>query len=161
MQVSQIGVDKLTQAETMVAGTADIARDTLHTAAQVTDVSRLLNPLTATSQAMEIGASGAQTVSTAAHAIADGVRASFPMLLSKGAQGSVISFYNQPYLEQVYFWLVDEDFQYNGRPLCKVNTLSTGFHVVKDGHIRIPGLEGEAAAIKAYLESGIEVEVPL
>lgn len=158
MQVSQMGVDKLSQAENLIAGAADITRDGLKTAAAQTNISMLLNPIAGEFETM---AQGAQTVSTATHAIADGIRLTFPQMWSKGAQGSTLAFEMAIFLEHTFFWLVDEDFQYNGRPYCQTGTLSTGFHIVKDGHIRIAGLEGEAAAIKAYLESGIEIEAQL
>lgn len=158
MQVSQIGVDKLNQAETVITGAADVARDTLRTAGMATNISNLLNPV---GSELLAASQGAQTVSTATHAVADGIRSSFPQVWSKGAQGSTLAFDIQIFLEQTFFWLVDEDFQYHGRPYCQTGTLSTGFHLVKDGHIKIAGLEGEAAAIKAYLESGIEIEPQL
>ena len=97
IQIAQIAVDRLTQAETVISGAADVARDTFHTAATATNVSNLLNPIAG---GLNTAASGAQTVSTATHAIADGIRSSIPQMQKSGANGSVAAYANVPILIQ-------------------------------------------------------------
>ena len=156
MQVSQIALDRLAQAETIITGAADVARDTLRTAAAASDVGRMLNPIAG---AAETYAQGAQVVSTATHAIADGVRASFPQMMTKGAQGSLSAFQPLVSLKSEFYSLVPEDVAHNGVPCCKLGyMLQNGYYLIRHPHISMPGNEGELAAVNAYLESGIEME---
>ena len=159
--VSQIAVDKLTQAETLITGAAAVTRDVLHTTATgATAVSNMLNPLAAVSGAMETGASAAQTVITATHAIADGIRCSVPQLETRGMRGSTVGFSITPTLYAEHYELVDEDRDNNGRPYCKEVSpgLIGGYMTVRDGHVNIPGNAGEISAVKAYLEGGFYYE---
>lgn len=153
IQIAQISVDKLTQAETVISGTSAVARDTLHTAAQATNVSNLLNPL---GGALGTAASAAQTVNTATHAIADGIRSSVPQMETSGLNGSISAFGLTPLLKQTFYSLVTEDLYNNGRPCCKLTTPATlgGYMVVKNAHVYFPGTVNELAGVNAYLESG-------
>lgn len=157
IQLAQIGVDKLTQAETVISGTADVARDTLHTAAQATNISNLLNPV---GGELEAASSGAQTVSTATHAIADGVRASIPQMSTSGMNGNIAAFAIVPILRHTFYKLVNEDLGNTGRPYCTVAKPSdiTGFMTVRNPHIKLPGTVSEMAAVNAYMEGGFYYE---
>lgn len=157
MPVSQIAVDKLNQAETIITGAADTARDALATAAQATNVSNLLNPL---SGELAAASAGAQAISTGVHAIADGIRSSVPQMETRGIRGSTAAFADSVDLYVEHYELVPEDLANNGRPLCEIRQLSTmsGYVLIRDGHVDLPGNAGEIAAVKAYLEAGIYVE---
>lgn len=153
IQIAQISVDRLTQAETIISGAADVARDTFHTAATATNVSNLLNPIAG---GLNTAASGAQTVSTATHAIADGVRSSIPQMQKSGANGSIAAYANVPILIQKFYKLVDENKKDNGRPFCKNTTPATlhGYMVVQNADVQLPATINEISAVKAYMESG-------
>jgi len=157
MPISQIAVDKLAQAETVITGAAAVARDTLITGAQATNVSNLINPVAG---ALETGASAAQTAITATHSIADGIRASIPQMETKGSRGSTAAFAETVLLITEHYLLVDEDLLNNGRPLCQIRTPASlqGYMLVRDGHVDIAGNAGEIAAVKAYLEAGFYYE---
>lgn len=157
MPVTQIAVDKLSQAETVITGAAAVARDTLVTGAQATNVSNLINPVAG---ALETGASAAQTAITATHAIADGIRSAVPQMETRGVRGSTAAFQENIRLYIEHFELAAEDNQNNGRPLCRIRTPASlqGYMLVRDGHVNIAGNAGEIAAVKAYLESGFYYE---
>lgn len=157
MPVSQVAVDRLTQTETVITGAADTARDALATASQATNISNLVNPISGELQAASMGA---QAVSTGVHAIADGIRSSIPQMETRGMRGSTAAFNTSALLYAEYYSLVNEDNANNGRPLCEIRQLSTmsGYVLIRDGHVDLPGNAGEIAAVKAYLEAGIYVE---
>ena len=157
IQIAQIAVDKLNQAETVISGAADVTRDTLSTAAQATNVSNLLNPIAG---ALGTAASGAQTVSTATHAIADGIRASVPQMQTSGMNGSIAAFSCIPILQQSFYRLVNEDNENTGRPYCISVTPQTlgGYMVARNPDIKFPGTINEISAVKAYLEAGFYYE---
>lgn len=68
--------------------------------------------------------------------------------------------YRRPRILHVYHDVADEDNAHNGRPLCQVRQISTlpGYNKVQDGDIAIPGTNGEAAEVRAYLEGGFYYE---
>lgn len=153
IQIAQMGVDRLTQAETVVAGGASVARDALATASQATNVTNLLNPI---SGELSAASSGAQTVVTAAHAIADGVRSSIPQMQTSGMNGSLAAFSTIPTLRQSFYRLVEEDQADTGRPYCKIAKPQDlgGYMLVRNANITFPGTVNEISAVKAYLEGG-------
>ena len=153
IQIAQIAVDRLTQAETVISGAADVARDTFHTAANATNISNLLNPIAG---GLNTAASGAQTVSTATHAIADGIRSSIPQVQKAGANGSIAAYADIPVLIQKFYRLVDENKKDNGRPFCKNTTPATlhGYMVIQNADVKLPATINEISAVKAYMESG-------
>ena len=157
IQIAQMGVDRLSQAETIVTGTYDTLASGLQTAAAATNITNLLNPVAGV---LSTAAQGAQAVSTGVHAIANGIRASVPQLQSSGINGSIACYQVRPHLRAEFYELVAEDLPDNGRPLCQVKQLSslTGFVMVKDGNVELPGTLNEGAAVKAYLESGVFLE---
>lgn len=157
IQIAQMGVDKLTQAETIITGALDVAAGTMQTAAQGTNITNLVNPLAG---ALQTAASGAQTVSTGVHAIANGIRTSVPQMATTGINGSISSYYFAPYIKQTFYELVPEDNTENGRPLAQMKQLSTlsGYVLARNGDVAIAGTVNEHAAVKAYLESGCFLE---
>lgn len=157
IQIAQIAVDRLAQAETVVSGAADIARDTFHTAATATNVSNLLNPIAG---GLNTAASGAQTISTAAHAIADGIRSSIPQVQKSGANGSIAAYANIPILIQKFYRLISENNKDNGRPYCIQTTPATlhGYMVIQNADVKLPATINEISAVKAYMESGFYYE---
>lgn len=158
IQLAQIAVDKLNQAETFITGGLDVASRSLETASKATNISNLLNPV---GGSLEAVASGAQTVATRVHAIADGIRASIPQMQTSGINGSVAAFNISPFIKYTYYRQLTKDIQNDGLPLCtiiKPSTLATGYMLVKDGHIAFNGTANEIAAVKAYLESGFYYE---
>lgn len=158
IQIAQIAVDRLQQAETVITGTAGVARDVLSTAAQVTNISNLLNPVAGE---LNAAASGAQTVSTATHAIADGIRSSVPQMQTSGMNGSLAAFGEIPILRQTFYDLGgSEDLPNTGRPYCRVDTPANvkGYMVCRNAHVTFPGTINELSAVKAYLESGFYYE---
>lgn len=158
IQLAQISVDKLTQAETVITGALDVQARTMETASRATNISNLLNPV---GGALDTMASGAQTVSTGVHAIADGIRSSIPQMQTSGINGSIAAFAVKPFIRYTFYRQVTKDIQNDGLPLCEITTpatLATGYMLVKDGHVAFNGTENEIAAVKAYLESGFYYE---
>lgn len=157
IQISQMGVDRLTQAETIITGALDVTAGTLQTAAQGVNITNLVNPL---GGALSTAASGAQTVSTGVHAIANGIRSSLPQMSTTGINGSISSYYVSPYIKQTFYELVPEDNTENGRPLSQMKVLNTlsGYVLARNGDVMIPGTINEHAAVKAYLEGGCFLE---
>lgn len=157
IQIAQMGVDRLTQAETIITGSLDVAAGTMQTAAQATNITNLVNPLAG---ALQTAASGAQTTSTGVHAIANGIRSSIPQMATTGINGSISSYYVPPYIRQTFYELVPEDNTENGRPLAQMKVLNTlsGYVLARNGDVMIPGTINEHAAVKAYLEGGCFLE---
>lgn len=158
IQLAQIAVDKLTQAETIITGGLETEARALETAGRATNISNLLNPV---GGALDTMASGAQTAATGVHAIADGVRSSIPQMQTSGINGSIAAFSVKPYLKYTFYSQVTRDIQNDGLPLCQImkpSDLATGYMLIKDGHVAFNGTANEIAAVKAYLESGFYYE---
>lgn len=158
IQIAQMGVDRLTQAETIATGALDTYAAALGTAATATNITNLVNPV---GGALGTAAQGAQAVSSGVHAIANGIRASLPQLQSTGVNGSMAAYYRPPILKTEYYELVPEDLTEKGRPLAQMKALNTlsGYVLVEDGAgAGSGGTVNEQAAVKAYLESGCYLE---
>lgn len=157
IQISQMSVDRLTQAETVVTGVLDYTAGALQTAASATNVTNLINPIAG---GLTAAASGAQTISTGVHAIANGIRASIPQMITSGVNGSISAYYFRPYVQAECFELVTEDNSDFGRPLAQNKLLSTltGYVLCKDAHVQTYGSANETAAVNAYLESGVYLQ---
>ena len=160
IQIAQMGIDRLTQAETIATGAMDTFAAALGTASSATNITNLVNPvggiLGATSQ-------GAQAVSTGIHAIANGIRSSLPQMQTSGINGSIAAYYRPPFLKTEYYELVTEDLPEKGRPLAQSRSLAnmSGFIMLESGDVAAGGFGGsvnEQAAVKAYLESGCFLE---
>lgn len=158
IQIAQMGVDRLTQAETIATGAMDTYAAALGTAASATNITNLVNPVGAV---LGAASQGAQAVSTGIHAIANGIRSSMPQMQTTGVNGSVSSYYLAPFLKTEFYELVPEDLQEKGRPLAQQKSLNTlsGFVMLESGDLGgTGGTVNEQAAVKAYLESGCFLE---
>lgn len=143
IQLAQMAVDKLTQAETVITGAAEVSRATFTT-------KNILDPVSGAANAVE----------ATAHAVADGIRSSFPQTQISGANGSLLFTHLRARCMVYHYPLVDEDREHNGRPLCQIKQLGTlpGYQLIRDGDIPINGTREEALAIKTYLETGFYYE---
>lgn len=158
VQIAQMGVDRLSQAETIATGAMDTYAAALGTASSATNITNLVNPV---GGALGVAAEGAQAVSTGIHAIANGIRASLPQMQSSGINGSMAAYYLAPFLKTTCFELVPEDLTEKGRPLAQQKALNTlsGFVMLECGDLGgTGGTINEQAAVKAYLESGCFLE---
>ena len=156
VQIAQIGVDRLSQWETIASGAVDVAAGSLGTAATATNIKNLVNPV---GGVLNAASQGAQTVSTGIHAIGNGIRSSMPQLQSTGVNGSMAAYYLAPFLKTTTFELVEEDITEKGRPLAQTRSLANinGYVMLESGDVAAAGFGGtvnEQAAVKAYLESG-------
>ena len=135
---------------------------------QLSQVSRdILGAATSTLSAVGniIGAGMSGNVGGAISGIATGIdsasRALIPRSQSIGSGGGFIDVY--PYyhcLIHQFFTAVDDDNSHNGRPYCQVTTPSTltGYMLIQDGDVAIPGTKAEADEIRSLLEGGFYYE---
>lgn len=158
IQLAQIAIDRLTQAETIITGAQATARDVLSAASTATSITNAINPvaggLGAASQSMQANI-------TATHAIADGIRSSVPSVQIGGAQGSLAGYTIFPHAIFTFYYITDEDNANEGRPLCKVNkpaNLGPGFYQFRRGDVIMEGNADEKSAVYAYLVSGFKYE---
>ena len=102
----------------------------------------------------------AGAVSSAFSGIGDAAHSMLSRHSSAGGAGSFAGLYGRPRLYHQFMEIADGDNDHRGRPLCRVEQLSNvpGFIQVLDGEISIPGFEGEAEAIKEYMEAGFFYE---
>lgn len=158
IQIAQMAVDMLTQAETVITGALDTARDTSMAIGRFTDIKHLVNPA---SGVAETAAAGFQAASTATHAIADGIRSSVPGLQISGTQGSIMNYYGRPAVLHTFYNLVTEDLAHIGRPYCATGspaTLGNGFYMMKRGEFSSNANSVEKNVIGSFLESGFLYE---
>ena len=91
--------------------------------------------------------------------IANAVESAIPNVNTKGANSSLISIASAPVINEIFYKLVDEDREDNGRPYMKNGTMSelgTGYYVVENGNIEVSGAtRTEKEKIKQYLEGGV------
>ena len=92
--------------------------------------------------------------------ISSTVSAMKPQVSTIGSAGAVIDLRGKPALYQQFFYIVDEDNEHAGRPLCQKRTPASlgGFMIVREGDIAISGLRGEQSYIKDTLERGFYYE---
>ena len=104
------------------------------------------------------GATALQGAGQAGSAVGNAISALTPRSQTIGSGGSYGQLYQEAGLYTQFFEIVDDDLQKNGRPLCKVVYPSSGYYKIQDGDVPINGTAMEAAALKAYLESGFYME---
>ncbi len=99
-----------------------------------------------------IGA-GAGAIGTAIHAI-DG------MSFSTGSSGGALATLYNIVLDATFMNIANEDNTLRGRPLCELKQISTlsGYIMVAEGDVSIPGTITEQREIKTMLESGFFYE---
>lgn len=100
-------------------------------------------------------------ITSAFSGIGNAVKALTPRSQTVGTGGGFSSIY--PYawqLDHQFFTPVDDDLTENGRPLCQVRQISTmsGYMLIQDGDVAIPGTKAEADEIRSLLESGFYYE---
>lgn len=79
---------------------------------------------------------------------------------STGSSGGALASRYNITLDATFLHLAAEDNTHRGRPLCDVRTISTlsGYILVADGDVSIPGPLPEELEVKNYLESGFFYE---
>ena len=107
--------------------------------------------------------SGSLTGATSglASSIGDAVKALTPRSQTVGTGGGYSSIY--PYawqLDHQFFTPVDDDNSQNGRPYCQMATPSSlsGYMLIQEGDVPIPGTKAEADEIRMLLEGGFYYE---
>lgn len=94
--------------------------------------------------------------SSAGAGIGNGIQAMIPRSSHISSNGSYSHYHWNPSLFTEFYIPVDEDNEHSGRPLCQIRQLGSlpGYLLIKDGEIDIPGMTGEAEAVRAFLENG-------
>ena len=128
--------------------------------------SAMLNTAMSIGTGASAGDEGAQFGSIAGGAIsgANGIlsaaRAMLPQCRVSGSTGTFLNVFNQfiSYIES--HDVVDDDLTHRGRPLCQVKTISSlsGYILVGDPDISIPGTAEENVMIKNYMANGFYYE---
>lgn len=128
--------------------------------------SAMLNTAMSIGSGASAGDEGAQFGSIAGGAIsgANGImsaaRAMLPQCRVSGSTGTFLNVFNQfiSYIES--HDVVDDDLTHRGRPLCQVKTISSlsGYILVGDPDISIPGTAEENVMIKNYMANGFYYE---
>lgn len=98
----------------------------------------------------------AGAIASGANGIGNAVNSMIPRSSSLGGSGSFIGLARRPVLYHQFMDMVDDDNEHSGRPLCAVRRIGAipGYIKVKDGEVDINGFEGEAEAVRSYLEAG-------
>ena len=97
-------------------------------------------------------------ISSAAHGVYNTINASMPQMRTSGTNGSFLitnTYLNTTFSYQ-FRWIVSEDIQHKGRPLCQsriINTLD-GYVLCSDGEFDISCLSEERSMISDFLTTG-------
>ena len=83
-----------------------------------------------------------------------------PQMRSQGTQGSFVNVFDQFYSYAECHWVIDDDNTHRGRPYCKAVQISTlsGYILVSDPDVSIPGTAEENAKIKQFMSTGFYYE---
>lgn len=86
--------------------------------------------------------------------------AMLPQARSQSAQGTFVNVFDKYYIFATCHDVVDEDVTHRGKPLCEQRTISTlsGYILVSDADISIPGTKEENQQVKNYMNSGFYYE---
>ena len=97
--------------------------------------------------------SGASGIVSAADAIT-------PKARTQGAQGTFVNVFDNFNAYGEAHWVIDDDNTHRGRPLCKEVQISTlsGYILVSDPDVSIPGTAEENARIKQFMSTGFYYE---
>lgn len=92
--------------------------------------------------------------------IGNAVGSIMPRASTVGTSGGFATGMGDFRLDHQFFRPVDDDNAHNGRPLCKMKTISSlsGYILVQDGDVSTTGTSSEDAAIRTYLENGFYYE---
>ena len=79
---------------------------------------------------------------------------------TQGSQGSFVNVFDKFYAYAEAQWVIDDDNTQRGRPLCKPVQISTlsGYILVSDPDVSIPGTAEENSMIKSYMSNGFFYE---
>lgn len=129
VQIAQIGQNYLNMALTAVNGAANVTKNWFNPAGAIT---------------------------AGANMIGDMVNASMPEFATSGSNGTVANFTSAPTLYAKFLPVVSDDNEDRGRPYCKKVKLSTlsGYQVIADPDLSLPGTSEENRMVKSYLASG-------
>ena len=96
----------------------------------------------------------------AAANVGNAVEALMPRANTIGTTGTFAANHGDFELDFQFFRPVDDDPVHNGRPLCKMKTISTlsGYILVQDGDVAIAGTSEEDKLLRSYLEGGFYYE---
>lgn len=96
----------------------------------------------------------------AASGIGNAVEALMPRANTIGTTGAFAANHGYCELDFQFFRPVDDDPVHNGRPLCKMKTISSlsGYILVQDGDVATSGTSEEDKLIRQYLEGGFYYE---
>ena len=99
-------------------------------------------------------------INGALSAIGSAVNAYKPIVTSMGSNGGYTDLTGKPTLAAQFYDVANEDNTNFGRPLCQVRQINTlsGYILVKEGDVEIPGYGSEQMIVKNYLEGGFYYE---
>ena len=99
-------------------------------------------------------------ITGAASGIMSGIKSLMPQCRTTGAQGTFLNAFINFTSRAAYLIPVDDDNTHRGRPLCQVKTISSlsGYILVSDPDLSIPGTQEENDAIKNYMANGFYYE---
>ena len=100
-------------------------------------------------------------ISTTANGIGNAVAAQYPDVSTTGTNGARIAVApTNIWVTQTFQYIVEEDRQNHGRPLCQRRKLSTlpGYLLISDPDVSIPATQAEIQKIKEYMVNGFFYE---
>lgn len=99
-------------------------------------------------------------ISSVVSGIESAANAMMPQLSTSGSNGSVMAYTFKPHVRAQFMDIVDEDNANNGRPLCKIRTISEipGYVLLRDGHFSAACTEQERNTINNALIGGMYYE---
>ena len=155
VQLAQVAVDRLSQAQTIMGIVSDVGTRGASTFSLAGSGER----------AAKLNFGGAMTeafsfMDRATSQIGDAVRANIPQMATKGANGSIVWTAMDFNCTVKCLPIVNEDNAHSGRPYCAVTTPGTlgGFMMIKTGDVGITGTAQEQQLIRSFLESGFYYE---
>ena len=93
--------------------------------------------------------------------IGSGLKAQGMKQYSIGSQSSYLKVFNStPYLDSVFYEIVDDDLAQNGRPLCKIRKPKNlgGYMLVQDADVQLIATSEEIASVKSFMQGGFHYE---
>lgn len=110
--------------------------------------------------AARIASGDVSAITSGLSGIISAADAMLPQMRSQGTQGSFVNVFDQFYSYGEAHWVIDDDNTQRGRPLCKPVQISTlsGYILVSDPDVSIPGTAEENSMIKNYMSNGFFYE---
>lgn len=99
-------------------------------------------------------------IGTAGAGIVNGIKAMVPRQSTMMGSGSFGALGLQATMIQTFYYVVQDDIDHHGRPLCQMRRPSAlgGYMIVQDGDVPTAGTQSETAEIRSYLEGGFFYE---